>query len=154
MYRLSAAFASSKRAANIAEMREEIRSRLIVAIMSAHVKYRLDGAASWNTYAQVFISRAASHWLRDYSRLLRRESVLVPLDDIQEPASQPAEPLEFDELLSAARALGPLHGQLARLLAEGCAFNESATLLGISIGRAKTLKKEIANALRPLVNES
>ena len=129
--------------------RGEITSRLNGAVMKAHEKFSPDRGCSFDTFADLFIVREASHYVRDAGRALKKERATVSgdariddtdddspsyLDGLASNRDHVAEmraKMDYMTLLAVLRQKNPVYVKVIRLVRDGYKFSEIHRLTGI-----------------------
>ncbi len=129
--------------------RGEITSRLNGAVMKAHQKFDPDRGFEFETFAERFIVREASHYVRDTGRALKKERVTfsgdvrVNEDDEESPsyiegfasrrdhAAEMRAKTDYAMLLAELKRRNPVYVEVIGLVRDGYKFSEIHRKTGI-----------------------
>lgn len=129
--------------------RGEITSRLNGAVMKAHQKFDPGRGFEFETFAERFIVREASHYVRDTGRALKKERVTVSgdvrinddddespsyLDGIASQRDHAAEmraKMDYAMLIAELKRRNPVYVEVIELVRDGYKFSEIHRLTGI-----------------------
>ncbi len=129
--------------------RHDIHTRLVGAVMKAYAKFKNNDRCSFDSYADMFITSEAKHYIRDNVRIVKQERVTVScdrkvdgsdedaptfVDGFADPRDRFAEGLlrfDFDVVTELLEKQNPLYARIFSLRREGYKLSEIHGIIGV-----------------------
>lgn len=129
--------------------RHDITTRLVGAVMKAHAKFQENDSCSFESFADVFVSREAKHYARDIHHVIKQERATVSgdnpvdsgdddspshIDGMAHPRDYVAESLDrcdFETVAEMLARLNPLYARVFTLRYEGYKLAEIHAIIGV-----------------------